>query len=571
MKTLFKVFAALTALFFACIVTSCHDEEVANIQELAYRHTYESNFVKHYGEISPDQTWDFSSYARGKRNISLTRADGESLDFGIPTITADDGKQIYLIPDSLIRWINTNVAQEHGSGVIHDVVDADLIHAFSFEADPDDVFDVLPFYMTTSDGSVWHLEMMVVHQDDDGNVTSKESFRLWSPNDQENGTGVYWSSNKYSGYSEEVGSESSGGSGWGGTENAAHLASRPFRIDFSKYGVTKPNTVVYFYVYVSHGHAQINSTGDTLTSITHKPNLVAIDLPPEYASLTNQNGYDAMLIGVENGNSQGSGNHGHNAADFDYNDLMLLFVGKIPDIYYDEMLQTTVIKKRYMIEDLSGYDFDFNDIVADVQDSTIRYFVIHEKNGPKTEKDTIIENVHYPNLNQSATIVWLCGTLPFQIKIGNYTFGQVTDPTNTVDNVVTQLNRESTTFGGNVTPMGTHAGYAPAPKVTKTITGWNPDTNNVKAFIWTRGANDEDPNPQASYSYAKEGLWPGEWTGVWTSEFPAPGDVPYIIAVDQTVGWMPEFQAIPSEWIGGDMSTNNTDITVVPVNNSTTH
>lgn len=560
MKTSFfhKVFAALTAIFFACIVTSCHDEEVANIQELAYRHNYESNFVKHYGEISPDQTWDFSSYARGKRNISLTRADGESLDFGIPTITADDGKQIYLIPDSLIRWINTNVAQEHGSGVIHDVVDADLIHAFSFEADPDDVFDVLPFYMTTSDGSVWHLEMMVVHQDDDGNVTSKESFRLWSPNDQENGTGVYWSSNKYSGYKEEVGSESSehGGSGWGGTENAAHLASRPFRIDFSKYGVTKPNTVVYFYVYVSHGHAQINSTGDTLTSITHKPNLVAIDLPPEYASLTNQNGYDAMLIGVENGNSQGSGNHGHNAADFDYNDLMLLFVGKIPDIYYDEMLQTTTIKKRYMIEDLYGYDYDFNDIVVDVTQTDARYYIVNEENGIKTEEEKVIDGKSYPIFEQVATIVHECGTLPYQIKVGNFTFGQVTDPTD-VDLARSQLDRAADAFGGPVTvtvPMD-YQGNEPNFSKTGNL-GWKPDQNNITAFIWTKGSDGEDPTPSKSYSYTHDGLWTGA-EGIWVSTFPEQGAVPYIIAVDQNVVWMREFKHIPTNWLGGDMSTDS--------------
>lgn len=77
MKSLFtrKSLAVVSAFFVASIVTSCHDEEVANIEELSYRHGYEYNFVKTFGEISPNQSWDFSRYAlKNINNTTLTRA-----------------------------------------------------------------------------------------------------------------------------------------------------------------------------------------------------------------------------------------------------------------------------------------------------------------------------------------------------------------------------------------------------------------------------------------------------------------------------------------------------------------
>ncbi len=56
MKSFFtrKSLAVVSAFFVASIVTSCHDQEVANIEELSYRHGYEYNFVKTFGEIDPN-------------------------------------------------------------------------------------------------------------------------------------------------------------------------------------------------------------------------------------------------------------------------------------------------------------------------------------------------------------------------------------------------------------------------------------------------------------------------------------------------------------------------------------
>ena len=121
----------------------------------------------------------------------------------------------------------------------------------------------------------------------------------------------------------------------------------------------------------------------------------------------------------------------------------------------------------------------------------------------------------------------------------------------------TQLARSATTYGGKVTESGSSTGINPS--FTRTITGWDPAANNISAYIWTRGTAPELPATTPSSS-SSDGLWTGP-EGIWVSTFPEAGDVPYIIAVDQDVNWMPERTHIPEEWLGGDMTTPNATTT----------
>jgi hypothetical protein len=70
--------------------------------------------------------------------------------------------------------------------------------------------------------------------------------------------------------------------------------------------------------------------------------------------------------------------------------------------------------------------------------------------------------------------------------------------------------------------------------VSKTVTGWNPDVNNVTAYVW---------------KYENANTSPSSATGIWTSAFPGTGAIPYIIAVDQDVEPMPERIPIPDDWM----------------------
>lgn len=568
MKSLFtrKSLAVVSALFVASIVTSCHDEEVANIEELSYRHGYEYNFVKTFGEIDHNQSWDFTWYARRKMNYVMTRAGETTVEsFGLPLVTDPDypGRQFYEIPKDIHSWIVGNVMEDNGmSQQSHGRLKDELWHAFSFQATASDAFDLLPFYLGKPDCN-YDFGMVIVDP-----VTKQAVYNgdyskpLWHLTD----TGIQWHSNGESSGWHDIDGSTSGGQG--STIEAAQTRAEPILIDFSdpKYNLdsSQPDKIytVYFYINILKRHPNYNNTGDKLTSITHQPNMVAIDLPPTIDKLTNSDGYNAMVIGVETGNQNVmlTNNHveGQGRADFDYQDLMFLLVGRIPTIRYDECLQKQVINKRYLIEDLVGYDFDFNDIIVDATDTSIRYFIIDESNGIVTEPEdgTTYNNIHYPLYSQQAKLRWLCGTLPFQVTIGNYTFKRVTDPTD-LTQTQKQLNGETTE--NKVTIIGKYD-TGINPEFVTDITGWDPDKNNISATIWTQrkleGSTDDSSN--------LDGPW------VWRSEFPSVGTVPYIIAVDPLDKYIqPELEHIPTTWLGGDMSTDTytVDIEVIPINN----
>ena len=557
MNSLFshKFFAAVSALLVIGLTSSCHDEEVANIEEISYRHGYESNFIKTYGEISPDQTWDFSSYARRNKKIVLTRAATVN-DFGIQF----DSEGYFRVPEKVHDWVFDNVMEENGMANNKERIKESLWHAFSFEADNTEAFDLLPFYLGASQSS-YTFHMVVVDPETEEVVSDTE---LW---DLTEDTHMQWTSGNDK-WHDITGSTGSGGHG--STMEATTTRSKPILIDFSdtKYGLTKDNTkyTVFFTINVVEGHPQINSDGEVLTSITHTPNVVAVNMPADIAAYTNGQGYEGMLFGCETGSPKKI-----ERTDYDFNDLMFLLVGRIPNVYYDEMLQTTTIKKRYMIEDLTGFDFDFNDIVVDLTDISVHHYIIDEENGIKEEKPIIYNNVSYPTVSQQAEFVYCCGTLPFQVVIGYKEFNRVTDPTD-ADNTNLQLSGSTDADNTKVTILGAKTGIEPDyvfsydyqySETSPTPTPfWDPDANNIFAAIWT----ERDLNGAIDSSEGIDGPW------VWVSNFPDTGDVPFIIATDQSVNWSPELTHVDFNWLGGDMSTDNSyTITVVPITTTTTN
>ena len=545
--------SAIAAFLFIFSFSSCHDVEVENIQEIAYRHNYESNFIKTFGEISPNQSWDFSSYARKKMTFVMTRAATVN-DFGIQF--DEDG--YFRVPTAVHDWVFENVMEENGMANNKERIKEELWHAFSFEASNTEAFDLLPFYLGASQNS-YNFHMVVVDPETKQIVSDT---KLW---DLTEDTHMQWQSNGGSGWHDITGSSGSGGHG--STMEARTTRSKPILIDFSdpQYGLTKDiKYTVYFTINVTVGHPQINEAGDVLTSITHTPNVVAVNMPANIASYTNGQGYEGMLFGCETGSPDKI-----DRTDYDFNDLMFLLVGRIPDVYYDEMLQTTTIKKRYMIEDLTGFDFDFNDVVVDLTDISVHHYIIDEDNGIKEEKPIIYNNVSYPTVTQQASFVHCCGTLPFQVKIGDKEFNRVTDPTDQ-NNTYLQLSGSTDADNTKVTKLGAQTGIDPGYSFTyeyqysetspEPEPFWNPATNNISATIWT----ERDLNGTTDSSAGVDGPW------AWVSNFPNTGDVPFIIATDQSVNWSGELTHVDFNWLGGDMSTDNSyEVTVVPITTTT--
>lgn len=252
--------------------------------------------------------------------------------------------------------------------------------------------------------------------------------------------------------------------------------------------------------------------------------------------------FEYMVIGCEDAGANGK------SSDNDYNDLVLLLVGKT--------LPTQTIRKRYMIEDLgSTLDFDFNDIVVDVTEK-----VANVSGKGKT-------------YTQTAKIRHLRGTIPFRVTIGTKAFGnggimrghnvggKAYDPSDS--NYSTNYSWEYTQSEVDDTKLSTlRHDY------------WNPDANNIKVEVW--------PNYNSENETLSDVYWNGADAGLEDNsnaagnnvqrtqivEFPKVGKVPYIIATDQTVGWMDENISIPESWIATHPSGWNNGFDQAPDNNS---
>lgn len=232
---------------------------------------------------------------------------------------------------------------------------------------------------------------------------------------------------------------------------------------------------MYFYLEITGGDYTYGNKGDKLSSLENKM-LYLGD-----CTVGNLGDNEVRIIGCEDATK---------STDNDMNDVVFLVYGdpEVPgeiEITNKEIVEEKT--KRYMIEDLgSTDDFDFNDIVVDVTEATTKKLTI--ENGEITGTETI-------KTEQYAIIRHLGGSIPFQLTIGNTVF----------DKMEGQI---------GVNPDSKH-----------TITGWNPDENNISVIV--------------------EGRNNGE---VYTVTFPAEGEVPMIIATDPDVEWMKERVAITDSW-----------------------
>lgn len=138
-------------------------------------------------------------------------------------------------------------------------------------------------------------------------------------------------------------------------------------------------------------------------------------------------------------------------------------------------------------------------------------------------------------VEQTATVKHLGGTLPIQIKVGDYIFGRVTNP---MDLTLTQQQLQGQQSGNHATNSGVEKNVGIDPEISATITGWNPVANNIECYVW-KIKDVENTAPNASEC--------------WCVEFPEAGAVPFIIAVDPSTPWTAEHELAPiNDWRAGN-------------------
>lgn len=197
---------------------------------------------------------------------------------------------------------------------------------------------------------------------------------------------------------------------------------------------------------------------------------------------------DAVIkyIGIEDG-----------GGDTDHNDVVLAVVGNpnVPEKItftnstYDVPLSVT---KRYMMEDLgSTDDFDFNDVVVDVTETTTTHHKVTLANGVVT-----MDEVTGTDKTQKAVVRHLGGIYPFVLKVGNTTFDK----------------------------MGGEDTFDKDVNIEKDVTGWDSALNNVSVTV-------EVPDKtQGSKMYDA------------VNEFPKVGEFPMMFTCDPEVKWAAEKQ-----------------------------
>ena len=239
---------------------------------------------------------------------------------------------------------------------------------------------------------------------------------------------------------------------------------------------------------------------------------VYVDIPdniiPELDGVELEENAVAKYIGIED--ILKSDTKYSEKTDNDYNDIVLAVVGN-PDvpqekvITNDEYVVKTCRAKRYLIEDLGATDdFDFNDVVVDVEENTVITHNVTYENGVLKTDEIVSETPE----KAKAVIRAMGGTIDFELVIGNTVWSK----SGAGFDVKTMYNTQQGTIDHN--------------KVLAEfeVEGWSPNVNNVSIRV-----------------NGKDGK-------VFTISFPKEGTAPMIIAVDPTQHWMYERQSVPSSW-----------------------
>ena len=457
MKINFKMMAAVMAVLGAvsCSKSDVFDpgqaEEIKKAQEEAKieqsKTDYEANFVEKYGEVDPNQSWDFST---GTPTISLpsssakagTRAGSyERTNSG--DVYSNDNDKYYTFPAATIAKMKDVFVERRNN--------KEMGTAFGMTV-PENAFTIVPMYMGTSSGD-FDLYMHVEGIAEDILVWSK--WQNMQVKGKKNGQSVDWTDVKK----------------FDSSANCTNAtAIRSMYYTFS--GLT-PGAKMWFYLKITTTASGYNKKGDELGSINDHMREYKFkdnELPSNLPGVTNP---EVMIIGCEDAVTN---------SDDDYNDVVFMIYG---DPYVPSTFEVTEFEetysKRYMIEDLgSTDDFDFNDIVVDVQE-TFKKTKTKDAQGKVTWSDPEL-------LGQKAILRHRGGILPFELTIGNTNLGEM-------DGVLSD-----------------------DPNKEFPVTGWIRNNNNISIKVY-QSADSQTAN---------------------VVNFSQPGAIPMIIATDTNVAWSAE-------------------------------
>lgn len=392
MKTKKNIYSFVMMLMAAMIAVSCSDKDLydATANGAQKKSEFANNFVKQYGEIAPNQSWDFSSdthayslslpqAANARKHI--TRAKDNSY-------ISDQQHPWYNVQPQTLNWmketLTENVNHKDLGNPFYLVVPEDVFIKNNVE---DNFFYIVPIYEGHAEFD-WTLHIVV--EDYDGNGTSLD-LPVWKKHqDLEKKTNI-------------------DNNGWhqvtDNTLDATEVRALPVKIDFPSSFAGKK---MYLYLENTYNGQPRNPS----SSLDFK--MLALDIPAEGMPTNLGEGFNTMIIGCEDQAIDAN-------SDNDFNDVVFLIYGapEIPKVRLVEEPIYDMVSKRYMVEDLgSTNDFDFNDVVVDVYDivSKMAVYAVNEAG-----KKTFVEWKNETH-SQQAIVRALGGTLDITVKIGSTTW-----------------------------------------------------------------------------------------------------------------------------------------------------
>ena len=478
--------SAITA-FMSC----SKDIEAFNASaiEEKQKNDYTSSFVAKYGPIDPNQSWDFTT---GERRLATRGATTISTTIMENGISWGDVSKIKTVKQDDDAWNHTNIviendnATEKNGALLNAMVKA-LPEGRGQNGKP--VVLVAPssgfwIYPLFSGGLLTYDLKVKVGDQAPVTVFTKDWINFQTVN------GMKKVINKNGEYVEA------------GTVNMKGVyIEAPVGTAIEVYIDN-----IYCYTKAAGNDAYEKAFPSPAGTTNGRAIYVDIDegIRPEIEGVTLKENAVIKYIGIED-ISAGAPLTGDN----DFNDLVLAVIGN-PDVPQEKIIEEdqyevkTCVPKRYMIEDLGSIgDFDFNDIVVDVEDYTVETHKVTYENG--VIKTDVVESTK--SAPSKAIIRALGGTIDFELQIGD-----------------TKWKKSESDYV--VTTMYNTQGTIDYDKVLAEfeVTGWNASDNNISVTVTEKSGN------------------------VVNIKFPKKGTAPMIIAVDPTQKWMGERVSVPSTW-----------------------
>lgn len=534
------------SLFLLPLLSACQEYsgEISDgyIKEKADKIEYAVAFEKAFGKIAPNQTWDLTynrehSYLPAPEGYeqSVTRA---TLDDGAPfTVKKDE----WFYPAELYKAVNDFRYE----------VDNTPKGVPSAMYTPDKPFSLIPIYQGNC-RNMWELHITVGYGADAphyilyNKVISDEEYSKLSSEDKDRHDASYyeyiqsrptanaewqtlyttvdWSGNGKPSTENPVGNAA--GHNWATVEG---VRSHEIVFDF------EAGTPIFFYLMARKTVPSGNSTywreesslnGDMLDVTSYVMSEYQELYPGSNRPSCIGENEQFKIYGME-ANLQGNvGESGNGSRD--YCDVMFLIKGEeIPEIFKVQETETE-LKKRYLIEDLAQFDFDFNDIVVDLKQVHKTRFTTQED----TQGNVQIVAFDLDETKQYATIAHQCGTLPLKLFIGDY---QMPGPEEGEEYIYPGKGggpKGSSGWDPTEDELGedfaAHYHNIQLPETNP----WMPGENNI--IVKVKQAGSETTNGSTIYYNS--------------INYPKDGEAPMIIAVPAGTEWMPEMIQITPQY-----------------------